>query len=87
MSKDPKLTIADALIESKTMGGGLGAIAFGVLKALQVGGAEEKTLASVRVLMQQHFQRLSDEECNILCDVVLARLEGEKGKNGLWYGS
>ena len=64
------LLLEDLMKESLTLPGALGAVAYGVLKGLQAGGADEKVVASVRVLMQEHFQQLSDEHCNVICDVV-----------------
>ena len=72
--------------ESLTMAGGLGAIGFAVLKGLQMGGAEERVIASVKLLMSEHFARLSDHDCNVLCDTVLARFTKDRRKDGKWYG-
>ena len=81
---DDTVDLAVALAEAEAMQGALGAIAYGVLKGLQVGGASEEILGSVRLLMQEHFQRLSNEDCNTICDVVHQRLQQEAEK-GRWY--
>ena len=70
--------------ESAGMQGALGAVAYTVLKGLQAGGADPKLVSSVRLLMQEHFQKLSDEDCNVLCDVLFGRLQ-EEAKKGRWY--
>jgi hypothetical protein len=75
----------DQLIsEANTMQGALGAIAYGVLKGLQAGGADAQLIASFRVLMHEHFQRIPDADVNTLCDVVFRRLS-EEAKKGKWY--
>lgn len=83
MSED-RLELAAALAESEVMQGGLGAIAYGVLKGLHAGGASEEILGSVRLLMQEHFQRLSDGDCNTVCEVVFQRLKRDADKDS-WY--
>ncbi len=84
MADQPALELQQLLKESLGMPGALGAIAYVVLKGLQAGGAEPKVIASMRVLMQEHFQQMSDNDCNILCDVVYARLKQDAEK-GPWY--
>ncbi len=79
-----KLDLQPLLEESLSMPGALGAVAYVVLKGLEAGGAEAKVVASVKVLMQEHFVRLSDADCNALCDIVFARLTQES-ENGPWY--
>jgi len=71
--------------ESQHMRGPLGAIAYGVLKGLQAAGMEEKVLASVRQVIHDGFSKLSDSDCNAICDVVFKRLQ-EDSKDGKWYG-
>lgn len=78
------LEIDHLMAESQTMPGALGAIAYAVLKGLHVSGAKEELIASFRVLMHEHFQRLSDGDANTLCDVVYRRLT-EDAKKGRWY--
>lgn len=84
MSKTSPLSVETLMQESLGMKGPLGAVAYTVLKGLQVGGADEKLVAGVRVLMQEHFQRLSDNDCNALCDVLYARLQKES-ERPRWY--
>ena len=84
MSEKQSLDLDTVLKESTAMHGAIGALAYTVLKGLQAGGADEKVLASVRVLMQQHFQQLSDHDCNVLCDVIYTRLQ-EEAKKDRWY--
>ncbi len=74
-----------ALSESRSMQGALGAIAYGVLKGLKTGGAEPKVIASVRVLMEEHFLKISDVDCNVICDVVYKRMQEEIDRGGSWY--
>lgn len=66
------------------MAGALGALAYTVLKGLEAGGADAKVIASVRLLLQEHFQQLNDADCNVLCDLAWRRLEEERAK-GKWY--
>lgn len=73
--------------ESKTMPGALGAICYSVLKGLLIGGADPQVAAGVRVLMQEHFQNISDQDCNTLCELVATRLREEVAESGKWYGS
>jgi hypothetical protein len=79
------LELATVMKESLGMHGALGAVAYTVLKGMQAAGADDKILASVRVLLQEHFQRLSDPDCNVLCDVLYARLQS-MAESGPWYG-
>lgn len=83
MSAKTPLDVQTLLAESEALPGALGAVAYVVLKGLQVGGADPKVVASVRLLMQQHFEKLSDADCNALCDTLYARLQRQAGQR--WY--
>ena len=85
MPESPPLDKEALLNESQAMGGALGAIAFGVLRGIQAGGADERLVASMRVLLHEHLTKLSDEDCNTLCDVVYQRLQEEERKDNRWY--
>ena len=78
-------TAAELLKESKSMPGPLGAIAYAVLKGLQIGGASSEVLVSLRITLQEHLQRLSDAECALLCDVVYQRLKESADSGKPWY--
>lgn len=80
----PGLVKNEVMKESQGMQGALGAVAYTVLKGLQAGGADPKLVSSVRLLMQEHFQNLSDADCNVLCDVLYDRL-GKEASKGSWY--
>jgi hypothetical protein len=84
MSKPKPLDPQAVMKESLSMPGALGAIAYVVLKGLAAGGADDAVVGSVRVLMQEHFEQLSDGDCNVLCDVAYARLRRDAQK-GKWY--
>ncbi len=71
--------------EGRGMGGALGAAAYCILKGLEQGGAETDVIASIRVLIQDHFQKLTDEDCNVLCDFLFKRLNDDAQKPGEWY--
>jgi hypothetical protein len=70
--------------ESQTMQGALGAVAYVVLKGLQAAGAKDELVASFRVIMHEHFQRLTDADANALCDVAWRRFQ-EESKKQRWY--
>ena len=84
---EPKrpLDLEQMLTESQGMAGPLGALAYSVMKGLDVGGASKEAVAGVRVLMQEYFERLSDDECNALCDFVFARLKAHAASKKPWY--
>ena len=84
MANDKTLDAKKVMQESLSMPGPLGAVAYAVLKGLSAGGADAQVVSSVRVLMQEHFQQLSDADCNVLCDVVYARLRRD-AQRGKWY--
>ncbi len=87
MTDQTVLDVKKLVEESMSMPGALGAISYAVLKGLLAGGADEKTVAGVRVLMQEHFPKLSDNDCNALCDLVYARLQKQATNGGKWYGA
>ena len=84
MSAKSSLDAESLLKESEALPGALGAIAYVVLKGLHAGGADPKVVASVRLLMQQHFEKLSDADCNALCDALYERLRKDAAA-GRWY--
>jgi len=70
------------------MPGALGAAAFTVLMGLEAGGAEGEVVEGARILMQEYFEKLSDEDCNVLCDILYARLKEDFENNETsksWY--
>ena len=81
----PQLDLAAVLTESEVMPGALGALAYVILKGLKEGGAEDQVVASVRALMHEHFQRLSDADCNTLCQALMHRLQNDAIADGRWY--
>jgi hypothetical protein len=85
MPNRPPLDANQLMRESMALPGALGAIAYGVLKGLEAGGADASVVSSMHLLMQEHFQQLSDADCNALCDVVYARLQHEAARGGRWY--
>lgn len=79
------LTPERLLAEARGMSGALGAAAYCILKGLEQGGAETDIIASIRVLMQDYLQKLTDEDCNALCDFLYRRLAEEHKGAGEWY--
>jgi hypothetical protein len=79
------LEVDKLLLESRAMGGALGAMAYGILKGMEVGGAEVKALAAVRVLLQDNLQKVSDADCNVICEVVFRRLQEDQARGQPWY--
>jgi hypothetical protein len=79
------LTLETVEKDSLAMQGGLGAIAFAVLKGLETGGAAAADVQRTRELLLEHFARLSDEDCNVLCEVVANRLAADREPDGRWY--
>ncbi|MDB5100509.1 MAG: hypothetical protein JWM80_4930 [Cyanobacteria bacterium RYN_339] len=70
---------------SREMHGGLGAIAYAVLKGLEAGGADAEAVAGTRDMLFAHFAKLSDADCNVLCQVVASRLAADRQPDGNWY--
>ena len=80
MNSEKQKQFGALLRESSTMGGALGALAYTALKGLQWEGAPNDALEGIRLLMEEHFTQLSDQQCNTRCDVLYQRL-GEEAQN------
>jgi hypothetical protein len=86
MNSSRENLVEELLSESEPMQGALGAIAYVALKALEMGGANTKLVMSTRLVLDEHFQNLNDEQCNALCDMLYARLRHEAEETKAWYG-
>ncbi len=74
------------LEESRQMKGPLGAVMFAVLRGMREGGATEDELGSTEALAKRTFAALSEHDCDVLVDVVQARLD-EARQLGSWVES
>ena len=79
------LDLEDTLARSHSMGGPLGAVAFTCLEALVHGGATHEERDATSQLFLRCFAALSDDDCNVLAEVVSRRLS-ERPPDGRWYG-
>jgi hypothetical protein len=70
---------------SRQFRGGLGAIAHAVLAGLEAAGTPAASVNDMRLLMDNMFPLLSDQDCDVLCEVVYNRLLEERGPDGHWY--
>lgn len=70
---------------SRQYRGGLGAIAHAVLTGLEAAGTPAQAVTDMRLLMDNMLPLLSDQDCNVLCEVVYNRLLEERGPDGHWY--
>ena len=79
------LLYENVLDESRSLAGGLGALAYVILEGLRQGGASAEAVGNVNDLLFEAFSKLSDVDCNTLCQVAEARLAADKHPEGRWY--
>jgi hypothetical protein len=79
------LVYEKVLDESRSLAGGLGALAYVILEGLRKGGTAPEAVGHVNDLLFEAFSKLSDEDCNTLCHVAERRLSDDKNANGRWY--
>ncbi len=76
------------LERARAFEGPLGAVAFVVLEGLRGAGADRADLEVVFGLVRGAFEKLDDDQCNQLADVLWQRLLEDRDRLGdaPWYG-
>jgi hypothetical protein len=73
------------LNESRELTGGMGAVAWAALEMFKQAGMPAAQREALYAQMTEYFAKPSDEVCNSVLRVLEARLQEDKGNEGIWY--
>jgi hypothetical protein len=70
---------------SKALQGGLGATVWAVLEGVRRGQASEQEVKLIEDLCNKYFPKITNDECNSICQVLERRLKEDQEAPGRWY--